>query len=325
MNSFLTLLNPVLQQEGVSSDRLRELLLRLLDYGVLCRDESQTEQQFYDLFVRLEQVVRDYFDLLGVRILHDNRFQFVRLVPPGARVPGLEDDADTPFNGGLRARLSQQDVALVLVLRAEYDKALREGMVDEQGCVRLSFEALAIALKNLLQRQLPESVTERRNLFRRLRQLRLIDYGGEEVLEQADAWMRIRPLIVSFVSDEVLETLRGGTEGLTVADPEALASEESDTDAAADSAAVDVVEAPEDTGDTEEPQEPDAEPTDSSERAGDAEESVAAQAASQQQASDESDTQNSGSATSDSEETPKGEQKPDYVIEPAGGPSMFND
>lgn len=218
MNSFLTLLNPVLQQEGVSSERLRELLLRLLDYGVLCREESQTEQQYYDLFVRLEQVVRDYFDLTGIRILHDSRFQFVRLVPPGARVPGLEDDTDTPFNGGLRARINQQDVALVLVLRAEYEKALREGLVDEQGCVRLSFEALAIALKNLLRRQLPENITERKNGFRRLRQLRLIDYGTDDVLDQEEAWLRIRPLIVSFVSDDVLDGLRGDPVALTEED-----------------------------------------------------------------------------------------------------------
>lgn len=209
MNSFLQFLSPSLQQEGISSERLSDLLLRLLDYGVLCRDESQTEQQYYDLFVRLETLVRDYFDLLGVRILHDSRFQFVRLVPPGARVPGVEDDTDTPFNGGLRARLNQQDVALVLVLRAEYDKALREGQVDEQGCVRLSREALAISLKNLLQRQLPDQVTERRAIFRRLRQLRLIDYSGEDALEEGDSWLRIRPLIVSFIADDVLDNLRG--------------------------------------------------------------------------------------------------------------------
>ena len=226
MNTFLQFLNPVLQQEGVSNARLRELLLRLMDYGVLCRNESQTEQQFYDLFLRLEQVVADYFDMLGVRLLHDQRFQFVRLVPPGARVPGLEDDADTPFNGGLRARLNQQDVALLLALRAEYDKALREGQVDEQGSVRLSLEALSISLKNLLQRQLPENITERRALFRRLRQLRLIDYSGEEALDQGDAWLRIRPLIVSFVSDEVLDGLRGET--VPVADD--LAAEADDTE-----------------------------------------------------------------------------------------------
>jgi len=211
MNSFLQFINPVLQQENVSGDRFKDLLLRLLDYGVLCRDESLTEQQYYDVFVRLESVVADYFDLLNIRILHDARFQFVRLVPPGARVPGLEDDNDTPFNGGLRSRLSQQDVAVVLVLRAEYDKALREGQIDEKGSVRLSLEALSIALKNLLHRQLPESITERRAAFRRLRQLRLIDYAGDDAIDQGDAWLRIRPLIVSFVSDEVLSSLRDGT------------------------------------------------------------------------------------------------------------------
>jgi len=211
MNSFLQFIVPVLQQENVSGDRFKDLLLRLLDYGVLCRDESQTEQQYYDVFVRLESVVADYFDLLNIRILHDARFQFVRLVPPGARVPGLEDDNDTPFNGGLRSRLSQQDVAIVLVLRAEYDKALREGQIDEKGSVRLSLEALSIALKNLLHRQLPENITERRAAFRRLRQLRLIDYAGDDAIDQGDAWLRIRPLIVSFVSDEVLSTLREGS------------------------------------------------------------------------------------------------------------------
>jgi len=208
VNSFLQFMSPVLAEENVSPERFKDLLLRLLDYGVLCRDESQTETQFYDLFVRLETVVSDYFELLNIRLLHDTRFQFVRLVPPGARVPGLEDERDEPFNGGLRSRLSQQDVAVVLVLRAEYDKSLREGQIDEQGCVRLSLEALSIALKNLLQRQMPENVTDRRSLFRRLRQLRLIDYTGDEAIDQGDAWLRIRPLIVSFVSDEVLSNLR---------------------------------------------------------------------------------------------------------------------
>lgn len=209
MNSFLQMLTPVLQQEGVSTDRFSDLLLRLLDYGVLCRTDSQTEQQYYDLYVRVESIVADYFELIGVRLLHDSRFGFVRVIPPGASVPGVEDVSDTPFNGGLRARMNQQDVALVLVLRAEYDKALGEGQIDELGCVRISLEAVAIALKNLLKRTLPENITERRAAFRRLRQLRLIDYSGEEGLDSDDAWMKIRPIIISFVSADVLESLRG--------------------------------------------------------------------------------------------------------------------
>ena len=71
-------------------------------------------------------MVEDYLTILGIRLQHDRRFQFVRLFPPGAQVPGLEDQFDQPFNGGFRVRLNQNEVALVLCLRAQYDKALRE-------------------------------------------------------------------------------------------------------------------------------------------------------------------------------------------------------
>ena len=118
----------------------------------------------------------------------------------------MEDD-DQPFNGGLRVRLSQNEVALVLVLRSQYDKALREGKVDEQGCVLVSLESLSIALKNLLSRNLPEQLTERKQLFRRLRQLRLIQLANEDALENAEFWLKIRPMIMSYVSDEVLSEL----------------------------------------------------------------------------------------------------------------------
>src|SRR5690606_6264880 len=103
-------------------------------------------------------------------------------------------ETDEPFNGGMRTRLNQNEIALILVLRAEYDKALREGLIDEQGCVTLSLEAVALATKNLLRRSLPEQQVERRQLFRRLRQLRLIHYVQDADLDQADTWIRIRPL-----------------------------------------------------------------------------------------------------------------------------------
>jgi hypothetical protein len=104
-------------------------------------------------------------------------------------------------------RLNQHEVALILVLRAEYDKALREGQVDEQGCVMVSLESLSIAIKNLLKRTLPENMTERKQLFRRLKQLRLIQIANEDRLDDGDMWMRIRPMIMSYVSEQVLTDL----------------------------------------------------------------------------------------------------------------------
>lgn len=211
---FSQALAPALAVEGLDMQEFTELVIRLMDYGVICRDESQVEADLYDRYLRIEPLIEDYLSLLGVRIQHERRFCFVRLYPPGARVPGLQDEGSDPhnsgpFNNGLRATLNQQEVAMILVLRAEYDKALREGNVDEQGAVLVSLESLGIALRNLLRRSLPENKTERTLLFRRLRQLRLIHYRQDEDVESDDTWIRIRPTLMSFVSDEVLASLGG--------------------------------------------------------------------------------------------------------------------
>ena len=198
-----------LQPLNLSREEFSEVLVRLLDYGVLSRHESQTEAVLYDRYLQCSQLVEDYLAVLGVRVQHNRQFAFVRLFPPGAEIPGLADDDNAPFNGGFRVRPSQQDVAVILVLRAEYQKSLREGQVDENGCAMLSLEGLAIAMNNLLKRSLPEGLVERRNLFRRLRQLRLIQFKLEEDLDSDESWISIQPGITSFVTDEVLATLMG--------------------------------------------------------------------------------------------------------------------
>jgi len=204
----LTSIDKQLEKNGISNNELSELLIRLMDYGVLCRDESQREQVLYDRYLRLENLVNEYLSLLRIRVQHDTRFQFVRLYPPGSEVPGMVDENDPPFKTGMRSRLSKSEVELVLVLRSQYEKSLREGQVDEKGCATLSLEALNIALKNLLRKTLPNNITQRKDLFRSLKQLRLIQYRKEEDIESGEAWIRIRPMIVSYVSDQVLDSLQ---------------------------------------------------------------------------------------------------------------------
>ncbi|HCE38682.1 MAG: hypothetical protein CL549_01735 [Alcanivorax sp.] len=199
-------LNEALDAHGVTPAQFSELMIRLLDHGVLCRDESKKEAELYDRYLRIPELVEDYLGVLQVRLHHEHRFASLRLFPPGAEVPGLADQ-DEGLNGGLRNRLNQQEVALVLVLRAEYDKALREGQIDEQGQATLPLEALTLASKNLLGRPLPDGRTEREALFRRMRQLRLIRGAGDAGLEDGEAWLTIRPDITSLVTDAVLATL----------------------------------------------------------------------------------------------------------------------
>lgn len=214
MVSLIDTLEQQLAPHNLDINDWRALLQRLLDYGVLCRDDSQVEAEFYDQFVRVQDLVDQYLSLMGVRFQHDPHFRFVRLIPPGARVPGLEDESDEPSGGGFRQRLSQHEIALILVLRAEYDKALREGLIDEQGCAALSVEAVALAMKNLLRRALPENVGERRQVFKRLRQLRLIHYMQEADLDESESWIKVRPLVVNLVTNEWLEKIRRDVGGL---------------------------------------------------------------------------------------------------------------
>lgn len=203
-----TVLQEQLDKQNLSLDNWRELIQRLLDYGVLCRDDSQVEAELYDRFVRIEALVNDFLSLIGLRFQHDSHFRFVRVLPPGARLPGMDDESDESFNAGLRNRLNQHEVALILVLRAEYDKALREGGIDEQGCATLSLEAIAMAMKSLLRRSLPENIGERRAAFKRLRQLRLVHFMAEADIDSGESWIKIRPLIINLVNNEWLAQIR---------------------------------------------------------------------------------------------------------------------
>lgn len=241
-----------LEKEGLNQKEYSELLVRLLDYGVICRDESQIEQTLYDRYVRIDELVGDYLSMLGIRIQHDRRFQFVRLFPPGAQVPGMEEDQQNSGSPAFRQRLNQNEVALILVLRAQYDKALREGAVDEQGCVMVSFEGLSIAMKNLLKRSLPENVTERKAMFRKLRQLRLIQLQNEDSVEDGDLWLRIRPMIMSYVSDQVLSELMASGENdesdAAASAPEVASADQAESEA---SETEDVTQDAEDTAESE--------------------------------------------------------------------------
>jgi hypothetical protein len=205
---FSALLEEQLDKYNLSVHDWRELIQRLLDYGVLCRSNSQVEAELYDRFLRIHELVNDYLALMGVRFQHDPQFNFIRILPPGARLPGLDDETDEPFNGGFRSRLNQNEIALILVLRAEYDKALREGVIDEQGCATLSLEAISLSMKSLLRRNLPENIGERRLAFKRLRQLRLINYFAEVDMDSSESWIKIRPLIINLVSNEWLNQIR---------------------------------------------------------------------------------------------------------------------
>lgn len=209
----------LLSSYKVSLNEFQELIVRLLNYTVLCRSESATEQDLYDRFVRLEDLVKDYLSIAHIRVHHDQHFQYVRLFPPGAEIPGIKEGDESSYTGSLRQRLSQNEVALVLVLRLQYDKALREGKIDDSGYALESLESLSIAMKNVLRRPLPEKLTDRKKLFQRLRQLRLIQYRVDEEFEGGEAWIKIHPMVVTFVNEDAIEALANTVPDKSVEEP----------------------------------------------------------------------------------------------------------
>jgi hypothetical protein len=205
-------------QYKVALAEFQELIVRLLNYTVLSRNESATEQELYDRFVRVEDLVRDYLAIAHIGIHHDANFQYVRLYPPAAEIPGIKEAEESSLSGSLRQRLTQHEVALVLILRLQYDKALREGKIDDAGFALESLESISIAMKNMLRRPLPDKLTERKKLFQRLRQLRLIQYRVDEEFESGEAWIKIHPMIVTFVNEDAIEALLDDELGIETAE-----------------------------------------------------------------------------------------------------------
>lgn len=203
--SLTTELREKLAEANLTLDRFRELVARLLSYGVLVREEYGTEKLLYDDARRLESVLVEYFDVAGLTLHHNKDAQFFRLYGPGAVVDGLEEDQLSPVPS-LKARVSVDFVAAAIALRFLYQEKLNQGSIGTDAEALISFEDLAATLQTQLKRQLPESTTEKMALLAELKRHRLLRYQPSFSVTDEDAYLAIRPLILGIVSNEALAT-----------------------------------------------------------------------------------------------------------------------
>lgn len=200
---MLTHIEAQLEQLDLSLAQFRDVAYRLLDHGIIVRADSATEEALYDLFIRIAPLLSDYFDVLGIRLMHDEVFELVRAYPPNATIPGDAQQPDENAVKPLRKRLSQSEVAMLLALRLEYERGIREARLDEHNQVRSTLESLVLILRQQLDRGLPESKAERDQLFASLRQLRVIKLANDFAEGNDVIW--IRPAVVSLVADAMAE------------------------------------------------------------------------------------------------------------------------
>lgn len=204
--TITTELREQLAKANISMERFRELLTRLLSYGVMVRDEDGVELALYDDARRVEDLLTAYLEVAGLQLHHNINAQFFRLYAPGAVVDGLPADALEPVPS-LKARVSNDFVAAALALRFLFQEKLNQGLVDAQGEALVSFEDLAATLQTQLKRQLPGSTTEKMALLAELRRHRLLRFAPSFSIGDEDAYLAIRPTILGVVSNDALATV----------------------------------------------------------------------------------------------------------------------
>lgn len=193
---------------GVSFADFQSVVVRLLDKGILVHGDSNRETELYYLADRAEDVLVDYLAITGCRLVHDRTFQYFRLYPPGAQIPGMISH-DSEYDTAFRANVPANVVAAAVVLRFLYGKALQQGRLDDDAEVQVSIEEFFTSMQTLLKRDI-KNKTERQAMFSQLRAMRAIRYGSDDDLTNLDAWMIVRPTITGLVSESVLDTLIAG-------------------------------------------------------------------------------------------------------------------
>ncbi|MGS0742217.1 DUF4194 domain-containing protein [Glaciimonas sp. GG7] len=217
-----------LSEHNIAPERFREIVGRLFSVGIVVREEDGVEQRLYDDARRIEDCLRDYFQLGGFRLEHNLKGEFFRLYAPGADVPGLQEDGMEPIPG-LRARLSPDFVAAALALRFQYQQGLIEGgnRLTDAGEVLIRFEELSATLQTQLKRTLPANAVDRQRLLADLKRHRLIRLSANFSMDDEDALLAIRPLILGIISDDMLEAALDA-DATDAADPEQSSTAQED-------------------------------------------------------------------------------------------------
>lgn len=222
----------------LSLEDFQRVIQRLLANQVLYRDpENRTEREIYDAFEKMDDLVTDYLEAMGLTLVHRADQHFAVVYPPGAEHPyQSEPDTRAP---SLRARVSKEDSALLLVCRMRYEDALRAGETNEEDEALVSLEDIYTSYRMVAKESMSEQKGQRERAFQRLRRHRLIDYM---TLDNEDALVKIRPTILALTlsgfveaareltGDEALSLDRTETSSESAVDPALRADGEDDYD-----------------------------------------------------------------------------------------------
>ena len=194
-------LEQALGERDVSLNDFREVAYRLLEKQVIYRPESTAESIVYDMYLRIEDILQEYFAVLSIHLVHNPALNLIVAYPPGSQIPGHKDSDAKP---ALQKRVRADEAGMMVLLRLLYEEKLREGNISEDGTAFVSLEDINTRYNTLLKRSLPKSENERQRLFGTLKKLRVLQY---EDLSNYEKWVGIREVILHFTMEGVIRAL----------------------------------------------------------------------------------------------------------------------
>lgn len=197
-NEFVDLVD----ETGLSIDDFQSITSYLLENGVICREDTAKEEKYYDQFLRLESIIKDYLNLININVIHDEDLLSIRLYAPGSDYPDSFDDIDTKSN--MSMNLTSEESAYLIALAILYNQKFNDGLVEDDASVEVELEEFNTALASYLAFSANENKSVRDEALRTLRKLKVIKFA-KGVFDDEDRPLIIRPYIKQVILPDMLK------------------------------------------------------------------------------------------------------------------------
>lgn len=195
-------LKKALSPLGVEYKEFGDLLLYLMHKSVICRDDSEIERKFYDQYLMCELLVKDYFDVIGIGVLHNEIFSSIRIFAPDADYPQNNTASDNQSNK-LRMNISKDEIAALIVCYLLYQQYTDDARLEEFEAV-ISREEFYAAHATYLSYEPKEQETARKDVLKKLSKLKVIQYHSD-FFENMEHPIVIRPYVVDVILPQTVK------------------------------------------------------------------------------------------------------------------------
>lgn len=202
-----------LKTKSIRPDDFRAVCSVLLSKGFLSRGDGGDSTRLYDVAVRCEAELSEYLSFaFPVVLLNTLRPPHFRVIPSHHRDIGLvEPDDDLEMRREVRQSVAQSLAAALLALRMLYDEQLLEKKIDVSGRISVKLTELALFMNSTFGIGLPQTRTDQKALFMKLKKHGAIDIRIE-ALGDEDAVIVIRSEILTLVLEQNIRAAQAAFE-----------------------------------------------------------------------------------------------------------------